>query len=206
MSRLFVSVAAAFLLGVVLTTPVTGRDPTPEEEAFARMTTMMDATHAAGMLERRSAMKRILFPTDFSEAAESAEREAARMAGVQGAELVLLHVTSEAPLWGETLYTAKVRAVFESQRRWAADALAVRVAALAAAGVPARAVVKSGVAWEEIVQTAVDEHADMIVIGTHGRTGLERMFLGSVAERVLRQAPCPVLTIRPGSYRQEGAA
>lgn len=151
-------------------------------------------------------MRRILFPTDFSEAAESAEREAARLAGASGAELVLLHVASEAPLWGETLYTAKVRDVFESQRRWAEDALAVRVAALAAAGVPARAVVRSGVAWEEIVRTAADEQADMIVIGTHGRTGLERIFLGSVAERVLRQAPCPVLTVRPGTYRQEGAA
>jgi universal stress protein A len=153
-------------------------------------------------------MKRILCPTDFSGPAADAERKAAGLAGALGAELVLLHVTSEAPLWGETLYTPKVRAVFDSQRRWAADALAARVAALAGAGVTARAVVTTGVAWRQIVKAATDEKADVIVIGTHGRTGLDRILLGSVAERVLRHATCPVLTVRPGSIdeKKRGAA
>jgi nucleotide-binding universal stress UspA family protein len=53
-----------------------------------------------------------------------------------------------------------------------------------------------GVPWQEIVRLAVEEHADMIVMGTQGRTGLERLLLGSVAERVIRQAPCPVVTVR----------
>jgi len=53
-----------------------------------------------------------------------------------------------------------------------------------------------GVPFEEIVRVAQEEHVDMIVMGTHGRSGLNRVLLGSVAERVVRLAPCPVLTVR----------
>jgi len=53
------------------------------------------------------------------------------------------------------------------------------------------------------VRLAAEEHADMIVMGTQGRAGLERLLLGSVAERVIRQAPCPVLTVRPDTDNQE---
>jgi nucleotide-binding universal stress UspA family protein len=114
-------------------------------------------------------------------------------------------VASEAPLWSETLYTPQVRAVFEGQRRWAADALAKRTTALAVEGIAARGVVKVGVPWEVIVGTARDEQADMIVMGTHGRSGLDRMLLGSVAERVVRRASCPVMTLRPGDGHEEDA-
>ena len=93
--------------------------------------------------------------------------------------------------------TPALRRVFEAQRKWAADTLAARVVALAAEGIAARSVVKTGAAWEEIVRVAAEEHADMIVMGTQGRSGLERFMLGSVAERVVRRAPCPVLTLRP---------
>jgi hypothetical protein len=57
--------------------------------------------------------------------------------------------------------------------------------------------VRSGEADREIVQVASDVSADLIVVGTHGRTGIERLIVGSVAERVLRFAPCPVLAVRP---------
>jgi universal stress protein A len=148
-------------------------------------------------------VKRIVCPTDFSERAAPAERQAVRLAKALGAELVLAHVGTEAPLWREGFYTPDVRAVFESQRKWAADTLADRVVALAADGVVARAVVRVGLPWEEIVRLATDEHADMIVMGTQGRTGLDRLLLGSVAERVIRRAPCPVLTVRPNTEPQE---
>ena len=148
-------------------------------------------------------MKRIVCPTDFSERAAPAERQAVRLAKALGAELVLAHVGTEAPLWREGFYTPDVRAVFESQRKWAADTLADRVVALAADGVVARAVVRVGLPWEEIVRLATEEHADMIVMGTQGRTGLDRLLLGSVAERVIRRAPCPVLTVRPNTEPQE---
>lgn len=148
-------------------------------------------------------MKRIVCPTDFSERAAPAERQAVRLAKALGAELVLAHVGTEAPLWREGFYTPNVRAVFESQRKWAADTLADRVVALAADGVVARAVVRVGPPWEEIVRLATEEHADMIVMGTQGRTGLDRLLLGSVAERVIRRASCPVLTVRADTDNQE---
>jgi nucleotide-binding universal stress UspA family protein len=141
-------------------------------------------------------MTRIVCPTDFSESAVRAERQAAELARALGAEVVLVHVASEAPLWREGLMTPALRGVFEAQRKWAADALAARMVVLAAEGTQARSVVKVGVAWEEIVRVAVEEHADMIVMGTQGRTGLERFMMGSVADRVVRRAPCPVLTVR----------
>jgi nucleotide-binding universal stress UspA family protein len=151
-------------------------------------------------------VKRLLCPTDFSDAAASAERQAATLARALGAELVLLHVASENPLWRETVGSTQVRAVFEAQRKWAADTLAARITALGAEGVSARSLVKVGVAWEEIVRAASDEHADLIVIGTHGRTGLDRLLLGSVAERVVRRAPCPVLSVRPDTPNLEGGS
>jgi nucleotide-binding universal stress UspA family protein len=141
-------------------------------------------------------MKRIICPTDFSEPAAAAERQAGRLAVALGAEIVLLHVATEAPLWRETVFSANLLGVFEAQRKWAQDALAQRGVALAAEGVTARSVVKVGAAWREIVRLATEEHADMIVMGTQGRTGLDRLLLGSVAERVVRHAPCPVLTVR----------
>jgi nucleotide-binding universal stress UspA family protein len=150
-------------------------------------------------------MKRIVCATDFSERAADAERRAARLARALGAELVLAHVASEAPLWRESFYTPDLRAVFEGQRKWAADTLAARAEALAAQGVAARIVVRVGLPWEEIVRLAAEEHADMIVMGTQGRTGLDRLLLGSVAERVIRRAPCPVLAVPPDTTDQESA-
>jgi nucleotide-binding universal stress UspA family protein len=141
-------------------------------------------------------VKRIVCATDFSERAASAERQAVALARALGAELVLTHVGVDAPLWREGLHTPSVRAVFEAQHTWASETLAARAAALRAEGVPARAIVRVGPPWEEIVRVAAEEHADLIVMGTQGRTGLERLLLGSVAERVIRQAPCPVLTVR----------
>ena len=146
-------------------------------------------------------MKRIMFTTDFSPSVAAAEREAVRLARARGAELVLAHVAGETPRLGSVLSTPEVRTVFESARQWAADALAKRVTELAAEGLTARSVVRSGEPADEIVRLADEEHADMIVMGTQGRTGLERLMLGSVAERVIRRSRCPVLTVRPDVNR-----
>jgi nucleotide-binding universal stress UspA family protein len=143
------------------------------------------------------AVKRIVCPTDFSDSATAAERQAVRLGLALGAELVFVHVATQAPLWREGLLTAELLGVFEAQRRWAENALAKRAEALKAEGVAARGLVKIGTPWQEIVRLAADEHADMIVMGTQGRSGLDRLLVGSVAERVVRHAPCPVLTVRP---------
>jgi nucleotide-binding universal stress UspA family protein len=141
-------------------------------------------------------MKQIVCPTDFSDSATVAERQAAQLARALGAEILLVHVATEAPLWREGFVTPELREVFGAQRRWAEKALAGRAEALKAEGITARSVVKTGAPWREIVQLAKEEHADVIVMGTQGRTGLDRLMLGSVAERVIRHAPCPVLTVR----------
>lgn len=141
-------------------------------------------------------MPRILHPTDFSEGAEQARAEAVRLAQALGAELVLLHVAVDAPLYREGLADmSEVRRVFEAQREWARQALEERAAVCRAAGVPTTGRLVVGVPHTEIL-AAAREGVDLVVMGTEGRGGLERFLLGSVADRVVRAASCPVLTVR----------
>jgi universal stress protein A len=140
---------------------------------------------------------RIIVPTDFSSCSEEAWRLAQRLAGMSGAELVLTHVLSEASLFREGPFIMpKVREVFEAARSFAEGTLEEWVTKARAEGLPARAALRTGVAYREIVALATDELADLIVIGTHGRGGVDRALLGSVADRVIRLAPCPVLSVR----------
>ncbi len=140
---------------------------------------------------------KILHPTDFSACAEQARAQAVGLARALGAELILLHVSVETPLYGEGLMGMKeVQAVYDAQRKWAEEALAARATETRQAGVAVRLEFTVGVPFKEIVRVAEEEHADMIVMGTHGRGGLDRLLLGSVAERVIRLASCPVLTVR----------
>lgn len=141
---------------------------------------------------------RIVVPTDFSTCSEEAWRLARRVVTGAGGELILTHVLSEAPLYGESLM-ADVRQVYEEARKWAEEALEAWVAEARAAGLNARTALRTGVAHREVVALATDERADLIVIGTHGRGGVDRALLGSVADRVVRLAPCPVLTVREPS-------
>jgi nucleotide-binding universal stress UspA family protein len=120
-------------------------------------------------------MQTVLFATDFSEASEPAGRVAVEIARSFGARLCVVHV---------------VPPVTD------ASVAAERVAATARAlGVKVDTVLLSGRAAAELVAYARDKRADLIVIGTHGRTGVSRVLLGSVAEHVVRAAPCPVLTV-----------
>lgn len=140
---------------------------------------------------------KILHPTDFSECAAQAQATAVDLAGKLGGEVVLLQVLVESPLYGESvLNMPKVRSVYDAQRRWAEETLEARVGDLRQRGLKASWRVQVGVPFEEIVKVAEEERADMIVMGTHGRSGLNRALLGSVAERVVRLARCPVLTVR----------
>jgi nucleotide-binding universal stress UspA family protein len=141
---------------------------------------------------------RILCATDFSDTAEAAWAAAQELARTHGAELVLVHVFAELPVQSE-IAVIEVQRVWDEQRAWVERALAERVTAAAAQGLAARWVLKMGVAPESIVDAAGETGADLIVIGTQGRTGLSRLVLGSVAERVVRLAPCPVLTLKPAA-------
>jgi nucleotide-binding universal stress UspA family protein len=140
---------------------------------------------------------RIVVPTDFSECSEEAWELARRLAAAPGTELVLTHVLTEVPLYGEGLFSIETsRKIREGARKWAEGALGDLVGKACAEGLSARAALRTGVAHQEIVALAQDERADLIVIGTHGRGGINRALLGSVTDRVVRVAPCPVLTVR----------
>jgi nucleotide-binding universal stress UspA family protein len=140
---------------------------------------------------------KILHPTDFSDCAEKAQALAVDLVGKLGGEIIFLQVLIETPLYGEgVLDTAQVQRVYDAQRKWSEEALEARAAELRQRGIKASWRLQAGVPFEMIVKIAEEERADMIVIGTHGRSGLNRVLLGSVAERVIRLAPCPVLTVR----------
>jgi nucleotide-binding universal stress UspA family protein len=151
-------------------------------------------------------MGAVIHPTDFSDTARAAEAQAIAMARLLGAELIILHVLVEGMLYGETPFgRAELERIYDAQRDWAQRAVDERVAAARAAGVVTRGVLRAGVPADEIARTAEDEKAAMIVIGTHGRGGFQRLMLGSVADRVLRRATCPVLAVR-GSESLSSAA
>lgn len=143
-------------------------------------------------------MMTIIHPTDFSEEADRAEEQAVRLARSLGAELLLLHVSVESPLYGETAFgMPDVKRIYEAQARWAEQHLAARAEALSKEGVQTRWMRRLGIPHEVICDVARDEVAAYIVMGTHGRAGIARFMLGGVADRVIRTAPCPVLTVRP---------
>src|SRR5262249_34495537 len=130
---------------------------------------------------------RILVPTDFSVCSMVALRQAEEMAQRFRATIVLLYVDQSLV---ESSELARTR------RTAADDELLSLVTLLRSRGVAARSMVRSGVPADEIMAAAEAERADMIVMGTHGRTGLSHVLVGRVAETVVRHAPCPVLTIR----------
>ena len=145
-----------------------------------------------------SRIRRILHPTDFSRASGGAFNRAVAMAKADRAELLVAHVlTPVVPMMTDGYVSPQVYEEVETAAR--ADAqkrLDALVAKAKRAGARARGLLLEGVPYERIVQAARSKRADLVVIGTPGRTGVARLFLGSVASRVLAVSPCPVLTIR----------
>lgn len=143
-------------------------------------------------------IQRILVPTDFSPASRCAIPYARDLARMFGAEVVVVHVL-ELPHY-PTLFEGSamlVPPVDESLRRQLAAQLDKLVEdELRAHGTSARALVRDGAPRHELLAAAREERADLVVIATHGYTGLRHVFLGSTAEQVVREAPCPVLTVR----------
>ena len=143
---------------------------------------------------------RIVVPTDFSSCAEEAWRLAQGLAAALGSELVLAHVLVETPLFEEGPFTMeRTIRVYEATRKWAEESIEHWASAAHGKGLKVRTVLRTGVPYREIVALATDERADLVLLGTHGRGGLDRALLGSVADRVVRLAPCPVLTVREPS-------
>lgn len=137
-------------------------------------------------------ISRILFPTDFSHDAEHAFQYALTFARKLGAELHLLHVIYFPPQTPEY----DIGQVIDSLVKNAEDSLKKLVESVPEPHPVFRLDVQVGVEHVEITKFAEREQIDLIVMGTRGRTGLAHVFLGSVAERVVRHAPCPVLTVK----------
>jgi universal stress protein A len=140
-----------------------------------------------------SHLRTILHPTDFSDCSRYAFRLARSLAREQGARLVVLHVQQTRPAvpHEDLLDRLQPRAFQEKLRevlhRFQAPDPTLRVE---------HRIVEGADAAEEIVRAAEQVGCDLIVMGTHGRTGLGSLFLGSVAQEVLRNAPCPVVTVK----------
>jgi universal stress protein A len=138
--------------------------------------------------------RHILVATDFSESAQRALELAIEMAGKFEADLTLLHCW-EAPSYsyGGGLYVPVD--LITPIEKGAVRALAEALIELKKRVPAAKSMLRSGSPWEEILAAARELPADLIVVGTHGRRGLNRMLLGSVAEKIVRMAEVPVLSV-----------
>jgi nucleotide-binding universal stress UspA family protein len=140
----------------------------------------------------------ILVPVDQSDAAKDAFELALRLARSEHAKLVLVNVLDLSKMIAvagyESPYPIDAIAILKSDSEQLVDELKARAAA---AGVEADALLLEGDACDEILRAASERHADLICMGTHGRKGLARLLVGSVAEGVLRRAEIPVLATRP---------
>jgi nucleotide-binding universal stress UspA family protein len=150
------------------------------------------------------ALRRILFPTDFSDLSRHVLSYARSFAESFEAELHMLHVVDESfQYWmatgpnslpvgpsPEELATASEKAMADFVRQHLADATGMAIITKVVVGRP----------FLEIIRYSRDQQIDLIVLGTHGRSGLSHVLMGSVAEKVVRKAPCPVLSVRDPSY------
>ena len=139
--------------------------------------------------------KHVLVPVDFSESSARALDVAVDLAARYGASLTLVHAC-ETPVYGYSPAGAIPFDYLTPLQDAAGRELREALAAIHARCPDARALLRSGVPADEILATAAERGADLIVMGTHGRRGIRHMLLGSVAERVVRASPVPVLTVR----------
>lgn len=145
---------------------------------------------------RKLKISRILVPVDFSEASIKGLEYALWLAELMKAKINLIHVIE--PVYVASTYpsTAYVPQYSEAEEK----ANQKRLGELAKKSIPSnlyeKSIIRMGVPYHAITEAAQSLKADLIVITTHGRTGLSHVLMGSTAERVVRHAPCPVLTVR----------
>jgi nucleotide-binding universal stress UspA family protein len=143
-------------------------------------------------------LHRILVPTDFSKHSNNALTYAVAFAEKFGAELHLLHVVQDLALFIPDAVTAMppVALPVDQITLAAREALDRVIREQGLERFTVRPEVREGTPFAEIIRCAREKDIDLIVMGTHGHTGLAHMLLGSVTEKVVRKAPCPVLTVR----------
>jgi nucleotide-binding universal stress UspA family protein len=155
----------------------------------------------------RDDITNILVPVDFSPHAELAFRYATALARRLGARVALVHVVEDpfvTGAWSSEIYVPNVPELLRDLIAGAERHLAALKQAAADTGMAADTAVITGRPADTIVEHAANGGFDLIVMGTHGRTGLAHVMMGSVAERVVRKAPCPVLTVRATDAAQPG--
>ncbi|HEX7625358.1 MAG TPA: universal stress protein [Anaeromyxobacteraceae bacterium] len=139
--------------------------------------------------------KHILVPTDFGEPSQRAVELALELAKTHGAELTVMH-TCEFPTYayeGMGAFPTDLLTPIEELARKKLDEL---VSSLSQRGASPEGVLKLGTPWQEILHAIQETRADLVVMGTHGRRGVAHALLGSVAEKLVRMSPVPVLTVR----------
>ena len=141
--------------------------------------------------------KRIIVATDLSPASEPALKEAIGLANENGAELLIAHAYQPPSVVEAQSISAGVYEEWDQSIRAGVKVrLQELVESAAKEGVQAKSLILTGAPYEAIAEAAKVNDADLLVLGTHGRKGVSRSFLGSVAARVISTAPCPVMTVR----------
>lgn len=147
-------------------------------------------------------LKKLLVPTDFSENSKKALVYAVRLAQRNSASLILLHVFEslefERQLPQDFSYESneELRKLFDAARRRSEERLVTLSRGVQESNVRVETSQRLGTPYEEIVKVAKEREVDLIVIATHGYTGLKHFLLGSTTERVANVSPCPVLVVR----------
>ncbi len=146
-------------------------------------------------------LKKVLVPTDFSDSAKHAFTYGVSFAQEYHAELVLLHVVENLTVgYASDLFPVPMAEVFQEISGYAKTELAKLAAEARQKGVAVSELVAQGKPSAEIIRHAAENDVDMIVLGTHGKGMLDQALFGSTTERVVRRAPCPVLTVRMAGH------
>ncbi len=146
-------------------------------------------------------LKKILVPQDFSEYSLHALKYAVTFAELFRSELIVLHIVEPIVYPADFSFgQVSIPAMEEEIRRHSEEQLTDLVAKEIPSGIKATPIIRIGKPFIEIVEVAKSESTDLIVISSHGRTGMDHVLFGSTADKVVRKAPCPVLTIRPHEH------
>ena len=147
-------------------------------------------------------LKTVLVPTDFSDASESALRYGKAMAEKFGASLHVVHVMEDllAHAWAAEVYVSSMPQLRDEIEKESRQRLGTLLTDDERKTLRAETALLAGNPFLEIIRYAKAHEVDLIVMGTHGRGPIAHMLLGSVAEKVVRKSPCPVLTVREAQH------